>query len=166
MGNITMIVPTKNLKHFNVDKVNDLLNSEFPQFSIIKNDNSIRIENKGSLVTNMYFNQDSSDFIKFDEDISELKGMGMNELAEKLYKLEKLDPDLSNTIHTTYGFSHIEKNSVDQFLKEYFTAYIFDEGIHPEFMPPDYQSKNTLKYKSENPSKGERIIKKFKDYFR
>jgi hypothetical protein len=166
MGNMTMIVPTENLQEFNVDKVCDLLNLEFPQFTIVEFDDEIRVENKGMVVTELYFHQDSSHMINFDEDISELQGMGMNDLADKLYELEKMNPDLSNTLFTTYGGSHLEKNSVDQFLREYFKAYIFDEGIHPEFMPPDYQSKMTLKYKDQNPTGTRKFLKHFKDYFR
>ena len=79
--------------------------------------------------------------ISFDRDISYLNDNSMQELALKLEKLRDLRPDLSNCIQSSYLGNNItfkEKRMVEMFLKDYFRAYIFDEGIHPEFIPPDY----------------------------
>jgi len=44
-------------------------------------------------------------------------------------------------VETTYGIGRYidEKNDVDFFIRDYFKGYIFDEGIHPEFMGPSYE---------------------------
>lgn len=168
MGNLSFIVPTKNTEDFNIDKIFKLLTEQFKdlyfelnydfksiQVRKMKNDNS-------DLVMDLYFNQDCY-ILDYDEDIKilkksseEAKEMGYdntdfyNEQIEGLRKLKELNPDLDNVIQTTYG-TGIEtdlKQDIDFFLKDYFYAYIFDEGIHPEYMGPDYRKinkKNKLK---------------------
>jgi hypothetical protein len=169
MGNITVIVPTSKIEDFNVGRVSEILKKEFPQFEYHIDDKYIQILYKDGVVTDLYFDEDSSYLIDFDRDIKQLIDDDRIELAEKLKDLDDMSPDLSKTLHTTYGrgvsHDYIEKNSIDQFLKDYFVAYIFDEGIHPEFIPPDYKSNKTLKYKEENPSGSDRIIKTFKKFF-
>lgn len=34
-----------------------------------------------------------------------------------------------------------ERNTILNIIKNYFSAYIFDEGIHPEFMKPNFKFK-------------------------
>lgn len=166
MGNITMIVPTQHTKDLNVSFVEGILKNEFPQFTYITGSDHIQVIYKNMVVTDMYFNEDSSYMINFDNNIEELEELEMYDLANKLRELKSINPDLKKTLHTTHSGFQLEKNSIEQFLKDYFKAYIFDEGIHPEFIPPDYQSKNTLQYKKENPSTGTKIVKNFKDFFK
>lgn len=60
MANLTYIVPTRNLNQFNVGSVSTLLQEEFPQFRIRKNDDiSISIFNDKDKVASAFlrFNQ-------------------------------------------------------------------------------------------------------------
>ena len=157
MANNTYIVPTKNLQDWKEDKIKELILEEFPQFEIDGDD----IRYKGRIVTQLVYGDSVEDMLDYDRDIKWLNDEGMSNLAIALEELKKLNPDLNNIVSTRHTPFHVEKNSIDMFLKDYFGAYVFDEGIHPEFIPPDYVSKMTLKYKKDNS-----IIKKFGDYFK
>jgi len=143
MGNLTFIVPTKNIEDFTIDKVYSLLKTNFPEFTITKEKefNQISVQFKNNTVSNLYFNQDCY-IVDFDQDIKDLSEMNMDQLALKLLELQKLNPDLTNSIQTTHSNFFDEKNAIDTFLRLQFDGYVFDEGIHPEFIPPDYVSKN------------------------
>lgn len=158
MGNITFIVPTQNLEYFNIDKIKELLKEEFKNLDIKqeKEWDHIRVMKGDLLVTVMYFNQECY-ILNFEDDIScikeELKHLAEEKrkhLITKLEELRDLNPDLNNCIQMTYGKGSFEtfefKNDVEFFLQKYFQSYIFDEGIHPEFIDPTYErnSKKSL----------------------
>ena len=147
MGNLSFIVPTKNIEDFNMEKIYQLLLEKFTELDITKDEKfeQIQIYDKEIFIMDLYFNQDCY-ILKYNEDIKYLKEeMNMPELADWLVKLKKLKPDLNNVIQSTYGQDYNIKNDVDFFIKDYFTSYLFDEGIHPEFMAPDYIRKTPVK---------------------
>lgn len=175
MGNLSFIVPTKNLEDFNFRKIFELLSEKFKDLNVysVPEHNAIQILNKrGDTITDIYFNEDCY-ILDYDEDIKllqnisdESKEMGYDrtdfylDQIEGLKKLKEINPDLNNIIQTTYGFGRETdlKQDIDFFLKDHFYAYLFDEGIHPEYMGPDYQRKP----KPENKSK----IKSFFNFFK
>ncbi len=161
MGNLSFIVPTKNVEDFKIDKVFELLTEQFKDlyFELNYDFKSIQVRKMKSvnsdLVMDLYFNQDCY-ILDYDRDIEELKDiseeskeMGYDKTdfyldqIEGLKKLKELNPDLDNIIQTTYGTgSEMDlKHDIDFFLKDYFYAYLLDEGIHPEYMGPDYKRK-------------------------
>jgi len=147
MGNLGFLVATKNLDKFNKDDVYDLLVKEFPKFDISKDEKFNRVSaNLGNKnITDLYFNQKCY-FLKYDEDIQYLKDpenqiFNGEQLANKLEHLRSLNPDLDNCVEMTHSSYHDERLAIGIFLMRYFEAYSFDEGIHPEYMPPDYQPK-------------------------
>ena len=151
MGNLSFVVPTQKLDDYNIDKIFDLLKNNFKEVKIEKledwNEIVIHSENGKDLLFNLYFNQECY-LLNFDEDIKELIILNHKNLADKLEDLKKLNPDLNNTISISYGslvgYSHKYKHirsSILYFLKDYFYAYIFDEGIHPEYIEPEHKRK-------------------------
>lgn len=161
MGNLGFIIPTKKLEDFNIDKIYSMLKEEFSDFNIEKGDSAIGIHKDTDLVCNLYFNQDCY-LLDYDRDIESLEEITKESEESKYYKqtkerndnlikslkeLKDLNPDLNNVIQTTYGYGigFDYKNDVDLFIKDYFYGYIFDEGIHPEFIPPDYVRKSKSK---------------------
>lgn len=148
MGNIGFLVPTKKLEDWNRHRIGKLLKDRFPNFeiSIDPTWEQIDVIKKGgflartSEITTLYFNQDCY-ILNYSEDIKWLEENNMQDLAQKLIELQELNPDLNNVIQMTHGGFHKERNSVEKFLMEYFGAFSFDEGIHPEYMPPDYKFK-------------------------
>lgn len=155
MANITYIVPTSNIEDWNEDKVKKLILSEFPQFSF----DGSSIKYKGREITYFIFGDSVEYILDYENDIKYLNERGMSDLAEKLEKLKEINPDLNNVVSTRHSGFYREKNSIDMFLKDYFNAYVFDEGIHPEFIPPDYIPTMTLKNKKS-------FLKGFKDFFK
>lgn len=161
MGNLSFIVPTKKLEDFNIDKIYQLLTSQFKDlyFELDYDYKSIQVRKlkkvNSNLVMDLYFNQDCY-ILDYEQDIQTLKDasdeskeMGYDrtdyylDQIQGLEKLKEINPNLDNVIQTTYGDgSEVElKQDIDFFLKDYFSAYLLDEGIHPEYMGPDYQRK-------------------------
>lgn len=148
MGNLSFIVPTKNLDKFNREDIFKLLVKEFPKitFEHLEEFNQINVRKNGELATNLYFEQECY-ILDYEEDIKWLSENeeGNEGLAEKLGKLKEINPDLKKCIQATYGtgMNHTVsvKWDVEYFIKDYFVAYIFDEGIHPEYIPPDHKRK-------------------------
>ena len=173
MGNISFIVPTKKLEDFNIDKVFELLSEEFNDLTIERSDEFKELQvrtSRDNLVTDIYFNQDCY-ILNYEDDIKELEEM-IKEVKETKYpelerryldcinglkKLQEINPDLDNVIQLTYGSGReVElKQDIEYFLQDYFYAYNFDEGIHPEYIGPDYERKP----KSN-------IISNWKDFFK
>lgn len=153
MGNLTTLIPTRNRDKWNIDDIYKLLSENFENFNFERDDQwdqlTVTVKNPGGrfrdFICNIYFNR-SADF-DFESDIQELKEIGKYKDAIKLELLVKSKPDMNNVIETTYGDYGDYKNDIDFFLKDYFGAYIFDEGIHPEYIPPDYVRKPKKKIK-------------------
>ena len=103
MGNLTFIVPTKNIEDFTIDKVYSLLKDKFPEFNIVKEIefNQISILSNDHTISHLYFNQDCY-IVDFDQNVKELSEMNMDQLALKLLKLKKLNPDLTNSTNNTF----------------------------------------------------------------
>jgi hypothetical protein len=118
-------------------------------------------DKKDNLVCDLYFNQDCY-ILDYDRDIKDLEDLEEESKETKFYKpnfyddqieglkkLKEINPDLDNIIQSTYGTgrNYEAKNDIDFFLKDYFYAYILDEGIHPEYMGPDYVRKKKSNFK-------------------
>lgn len=152
MGNIGFLIPTQKHEDWNLTRVSQLLQERFPNFTIfiVHEHNYLEILKKPGLfvkqgtITQLYFDQPCY-ILNYSDDIEWLEERGKHELAQKLSILQKLNPNLeTGAIQMTHGVHFKYRCSVEKFIKEYFKAYSFDEGIHPEYMPPDY------KFKPEN----------------
>lgn len=75
-----------------------------------------------------------------------------NKLKTELIILKNKKPDLNNSISTTYGYGidFDSKHDIDFAIRDYFKGYIFDEGIHPEFIGPSYVRREKKKGKFRN----------------
>jgi len=175
MGNLGFIVPTQKLEDFNQKKIYSLLKEQFPKLDIESEGDSISVyhtrRNEKDLICNLYFNQDCY-VLDYDRDIIQIENITKEsegkkyhqeikernqELIKSLEELKKLNPDLNNVIQTTYGYGRSLniKDDVDFFIKDYFNGYLFDEGIHPEFMQPGYVRR----------SEGTSLLKKLSQLF-
>lgn len=146
MGNLSFIVPTQKLEDFNIDKVCDILGSNLPKisFKMSKEFKQVICEKDGHLVTELYFEQDCYVLQEdnLEEDKEYLKEIGKEELIDDLVNLiNVIKPDLNNVIQMTFGSPYVyeERFEITDTLRQYFKSYTFDEGIHPEFMSPDYK---------------------------
>lgn len=81
---------------------------------------------------------DSTDPTEKNMIIDDLDAMGYEDLADKLIGfLENDGADPSKCIeirHNMYYYKEI--NKLCRFMRRYFQAIIFDEGIHPEYVLP------------------------------
>lgn len=142
MGNLSFLVPTKNLEDFNRENIAKMIKTQFPKFSVEESTewNQIEVRNKkGTLITQIYCNQECY-LLDYDKDMEELRNpenriYNCNEMIFKLQILRSYDPDLNNCISLTYGTGMYvdEKFEIERFLMLHFNGYLFDEGIHPEF---------------------------------
>lgn len=142
MGNLSFMVPTNNLKVFTFNKITEMLEQEFPEFTFEKNEEHYQLDIRTKndvLVTTIYFNSDCY-ILDYDETIEMLKNPETHanspkELILKLKILRQFDPDLHNCLALTYGTGMFvdDKFRVERFLMKQFNGYLFDEGIHPEF---------------------------------
>lgn len=156
MGNLTYIIPTENKEKNNFGDILKLLKEKFCQYDYHDDGiSSITINRKdGTPVTTIFIN-DTCWMINYDEDIENLKEIAKEcqdkklqdrflELVEDMKKLKKLNPNLNESICMTYGTRDRkdvwwrERGDIEFFLRDIFKGYIFDEGIHPEFMGPNY----------------------------
>lgn len=149
MGNVGFLIPTQKHEDWNLTRVSQLLQERFPNFTILTTPEHGQLEilKKPGLfvrqgtVAILYFEQPCY-VLNYTDDITWLEEEGKPELAQKLRSLQALDPNLeSGAIQMTHGDHFKQRCSVEKFLMEYFGAYAFDEGIHPEYMPPDFQFK-------------------------
>lgn len=159
MGNLTTIIPTKNKENFNRDYIIEKLKENFSEFIFEVKGNQVTvrkdIKNMRDFVTNIYFNTECS-ILNIDKDISELEDIKKdsdrpdywNNLINELKYLKEIGYDEKNCIETTYGFWNGDKSDIDFFIRDLFNGYIFDEGIHPEFMGPSYIRREPAKKKS------------------
>lgn len=142
MGNLSFLVPTSNLENFTQEKISEMLEHEFPEFTLEKDEKFKQIDirsKKDVLVTTIYFETDCY-LLDYDEAIEMLKNPDSHanspkELILKLEILKRFNPDLNNCLSLTYGTGMFvdDKFRVERFLMKQFNGYLFDEGIHPEF---------------------------------
>ena len=151
MGNLTYIIPMVKHEDMCIEKVFVLLAKRFDNFHFdmdMKYETiTVRlkcdIKKYNDFIMSLYFNE-PNDLIRFVEDITYLKnekGYDTEGLVKDLEILKNTNPDLNINIQSTYGHYTDYKNDIDFFLRDYFKGYIFDEGIHPEFIPPSYVRK-------------------------
>lgn len=160
MGNLSFIIPTTNLQDYNINSITTLLhkNVNNGKFIIDSKFNEIVVyeknENRGP-VCQLFFNQDCY-LLNFEKDIKELEILGEEKAVKELQELQALNIDLDNIIQMKclYDYKNYIKRETEIFLHQHFKAFIFDEGIHPEFIEPTY------KYKSNKLNILSSIIKK------
>lgn len=155
MGNLSFIIPTQNLQDYNKIRIQELLTEHIlnGQFPISPEWNEIGIYKKGDdpvklgPIANLYFGQDCY-VLNFERDITELRKQDNQKLATGLEELQKLNIDYDNIIQMTHALEPNQKIKRDAeiFLHKHFKAYILDEGIHPEYIGPDYVYKKLKKW--------------------
>lgn len=161
MGNLAYLIPSENLEDFTFDKITSLIENEFPNFDVVGG--LVRFKNKPNRTSiGRYYMEDECYLLEDPHlDIEYLRNDCRYAKAEELEHFFKMGLDLTKVLCLTHSAWFIENNSVIMFLKDYFKGYVFDEGIHPDFIGPDYVSKNTLKYKKENS-----LLKKIEKMFK
>lgn len=158
MGNLSFLIPTKNKSDFKFDNIKRMISEHFTQF-VLRDDEiyeeiNVWTKDEETLITTLYFNHDCY-VLEFDKDLYFLKEKADNSINEKikayyqnlydkLLQLKELNPNIQKCLASTHGSGRMYKDKcrIEKMLKDEFGCYIFDEGIHPEFMPPDYQYKH------------------------
>lgn len=146
MSNNSYLSPTKNIYDFNIDFIYGLLFAKFKEceFEICKKFNQLQIIYSDRIVTDLFFNQDSY-LLKTsnDEDKLYLEEMGKEYLLDGLIKFKKnyKKNSLVEMSSHSLGKWFDKRIEIEIYLHEYFGLYIFDEGIHPEYIPPTYKFK-------------------------
>lgn len=182
MANHMWVCPTKNQDEFyNIRKLMPLLVKEFPELNFhygdVEHDDLQNLQH----YINVYNKKIDSLFImgcyndcylldkhNKSEVVDGLDELGMVELSDMLidYMENGLDPERCIEIRHTPHFDEV--NAVCRWMRWYFGAVVFDEGIHPEFIQPikdkDKPENWYIKYKFTLPDQN--IIKKFKDWFK
>lgn len=172
MANHMWICPTKNKDEFyNIEKLMALLKKEFPQLRFYYEDNEysgryfIDVRNKKDyylLGMECYTNCSYVDKHNKSEMIDELDQMGKTDLSDKLIEYIEnglIDPEKCIEIRHTQYWNEI--NAVCKWMRWYFGAVVFDEGIHPEFVLP-------LSEKPDNkiPTPAQSFVKSFKTWLK
>lgn len=152
MANHMWICPTKKQDEFyNIRKLMPLLKSQFPQlmfyYEDVEDDNGYRSGQHYITVRTkeidylfgmeLWTSCPYVDKHNKSEMIDELDQMGKSDLGDKL--IDFIENGLADTekcieIRHTPHFEEI--NAVCKWMRWYFGAIIFDEGIHPEFILP------------------------------
>lgn len=168
MGNLTFIVPTENQEKLNREDVLEMLRNKFVDLNFEESEewDSIQVRKKLSekdakrfrdFVMDIYFGQECYilDIDRDIKDLEEIKGESKSDTYwdEQIKELKELKEmgGYDKCIQTTYGAGYYTdiKQDVDFFLRDMFKGYIFDEGIHPEFMGPNYvRTKKTSNLKN------------------
>ena len=153
MGNLSFLVKQKN--NFNIKEIKELVEKEFPEY-------------KGEISTQFpetdmqFFYGEPDDYLICDVYIQEcylLDSLGKytkeyeEEGSEDCIKYEKelMDANLEreNSLAITYGYtdsvSSDYRNGIVKFLQKHYNTYWLDEGIHPEYIAPDYFDKKLIK---------------------
>ena len=177
MANHMWICPTKNQDEFyNIRKLMPLLIKEFPQLKfyyedVDQNDGyrsgqyfiTVRTEKIDYLFgMECYTNCSFVDKHDKSEIIDDLDQMGRNDLSDKLIEyIENGQADTERCIEIRHTLYFEEIKAVCKWMRWYFQAIIFDEGIHPEFILP-------LKDKpsSKIPTPAQSFIKSFKTWLK
>lgn len=167
MANVSYLVPTVNLQSFNPRSIKQALETVFIPRHELELDISIHedlllvgqgVGRNAERITSITFNQNCY-LLNYERDIHYLKNAWRTRtkdqelwksyyenLASKLEELQRINPNLHQSAEISYGteypFSEFKvRDEICYFLLDFFQAYWFDEGIHPDFIPPDYQRK-------------------------
>jgi hypothetical protein len=152
MGNLGYMIPTTKLYEFNRRSISKLIltniatadvdiDSDFEQINIYHNKDN---REKVGPVFTIYFDEtcyliengpDEEEFISLRDSYPENEKT-LRYFFEKNYQK-----------NPCFSYTHVRGGRKDQklyreiekFLHQYFKAYIFDEGIHPEHIPPNYK---------------------------
>lgn len=150
--NNTFLIPTRNKdKFYDPELILNLLKSELPDFQITPvrfEDKMISIairkpaKFKGDefhIIATLSLNEDAS-YLVNSKNVKDLDEMNMEDLADKLVKFFDTLPDLEKAILVLYGDHSTteERRQITAWFREYFGCFLFNEGIHPEFIPDDY----------------------------
>jgi hypothetical protein len=170
MANYMWFVPTNHQEEFkDREKLIQILEDKFPDLEFdFNHDKEIIIlcpewknpDHQLSFWISIYDNIE--DWMNKSEDVEHLDESGYQDLADKLIEFYELkNPDLQNTAmmkHYTDRVVRKHQKRIEDFFRDYFECYIFDEGIHPEFVLPFKEEKTKPKEKSR--------VKKFLDFFK
>lgn len=151
------ICPTKNQDEFySIDKIIELLENNFPQYGFkFGGDrgiggtefnpyyitvNNIGKNSKENTLHKSFFIMECYIPCPYlenrSETIDDLDGIGKEDLADKLIRYTEEGADVSRCIEIRHSIYQEELRSVYNWMRWYFQAIIFDEGIHPEFILP------------------------------
>lgn len=175
MANHMWICPTKRQDEFyDIDKLISILKDKLPEFNYFNcgigrySDSQLPVgfitinvsKNKVDLFQMYCYTEsplDATDSDNKNMTIEDLDKMGYEDLADKLIGfLENDGANPSKCIeirHTPYSKEIIK---LCKFMRRYFQAIIFDEGIHPEYLLPLPENEKDVEKKS--------FIKKFIDW--
>ena len=146
MANIMWIIPTQNKEDFfNTKKLVKLLNNNIPQLQFTYRDDANRDDaiyfeiivhdKKNNALFGINVDRDCY-LINKEADIKELDERGEEDMADQLVYFWDSGPDINRCIEMRHTHYTKEQRMVTDFCRKYFKAYIFDEGIHPEFVKP------------------------------
>ena len=164
------IVPTEHKDEFyDYSKLVEILNKNIKDidFSYCNHDNmewidgfiSHKNEHKGTILLGVNM---ECPLIERGEDVKILDEMGMVDLADKyILFFEDEHPDMSRCLQMKHTQHQKEQREITNFLRKYFKCYIFDEGIHPEFILPIYD-----KPVSNIEKKPNGFINKFREFIK
>jgi hypothetical protein len=149
MSNTAWFIPTKNTEHYHIRGIKELLEKEFPLFKVRTSSKSLQIENENGTINAFWFSR--CDFLNtLDEDekwVTEdyRKSEFKNKLLAGIKQLRFMNFDKTKVYLSCgyYATFENEKNKalVERFIHQYFGCFWLDEGIHPEFIGPEYQFK-------------------------
>lgn len=168
MANCMYICPTKNRSDFeDKSKLVNILSKKIPNISFTEKQYNNEIsyinvsDNESSLFDMTYATFSNVNLFNRDNDVESLDSMGRNDLANHyIYFLEN-NPNTILAIRHPFDYiaNRYFKEIYNFFREDYFECFIFDEGIHPDFLLP-YKliEKKTNKKKS--------FIQKFKSFIK
>ena len=149
MANIGCIVPTRNLNDFNIEFISKLIQKFDPDLIIEQpSPNCIEVHRRESprhryMIVQYWVGVPMGWMSNFEEAIRQLESDGKHDDAISLTWLKNSQPDTNNVIEYNYGQDPFgdDKSNLDFLIRDHFYGYIFDEGIHPEFIAPEYVRK-------------------------
>lgn len=174
MANHMWICPTKKQDEFyNIRKLMPLLKSEFPQFKFYYDE----VTEEDNFYGGEYFitvAQKDIDYlfgmalwtncsmVDKSEIIDELDKMGKEQLGDKLIDyIENGSANTEKCIEIRHTQFYKEIDVVTDWMRWYFGALIFDEGIYPIYVEPLKEKPNT-----QVPSPAQSFIKSFKTWLK
>lgn len=127
MGNIFWFIPIANEKDYNLISIGYLIQEKLPDYDFYVHGEQLSITNEIGIVAEFWF----SICVLLQED--------ENDLVLKIFDSSK------EYLTSSYQYDRENRklnNSVNRFIHKHFKSYWLDEGIHPEFIEPDYKFKS------------------------